>query len=113
MTQTKMTQTLPAGFDDLERYVAGWSLDSELLRNRKRISSTMEEITEFYKALIARMSEITKHLDQHPVDQLPPAETRLLNLALMFMEVSPAVELFHQPTVPDAFPMERFEILQP
>ncbi|MFZ2629435.1 MAG: hypothetical protein WAX67_11235 [Rugosibacter sp.] len=108
-----MTQTLPAGFDDLERYVAGWALDSELLRNRKRISSTMGEITEFYKVMLARMKAVTTHLDQHSIDSLPPAEVKLLNLALMFMEVSPAVELFNQPTVPDAFPMERFEILQP
>lgn len=108
-----MTKTLPAGFEDLECFSPGWALDTELQRNTKRISSNMDEITEFYKVMLARMKAVTTHLDQHPIDSLPPAEAKLLTLALMFMEVSPAVELFNQPTVPDAFPMERFEILQP
>jgi hypothetical protein len=104
-------KSLPAGFEELECYVPEWTWDTELLRNKKRISSNMADITAFYKAVYARINDITKHLDQFPVDHLPPAENKLMQLALMFMEVAPAVELFHQPTVPDAFPMARFEIL--
>lgn len=107
-----MSKSLPAGFDDLERFVPAWTWATEAERNHQRVTSSMEAISEFYQAIYARIGEITKHLDQFPVDQLPPAETKLLQLALMFMEVAPAVELFRQPTVPDAFPMSRFEILQ-
>jgi len=57
------------------------------------------------------MEDAIAHLKQHPLSAMPPAETNLLNLALMFMEVAPAVEIFKHPDVPWGFVAERFEIL--
>lgn len=103
---------LPSGFADLERFVPDWTHDSEAARNRKRLGSTMAQLTEYYDALLARMDAIAAHLDAYPLDNLPQPERNLLRLALMFMEVAPATELFHQPDVPEGFTLERFEILQ-
>ena len=45
---------LPPGFSDLERFVADWCLDSEPERYAKRLASTMDEIQEFYDAIMPR-----------------------------------------------------------
>lgn len=104
--------TLPAAFADLQRFVPEWTLDGEGPRNTKRLASDMKALQDFYDALLPRMPDIMAHLDQHPIDAPPPPERALLALALMFMEVAPAIELFHQPDVVDAFPMDRYAILQ-
>lgn len=105
------TPTLPAAFADLERFVPAWTLDGEGPRNAKRLASDMAALRDFYDALLPRLPDIMAHLDAHPVESAPAPERALLLLALMFMEVSPAIELFHQPDVVDAFPMDRWEIL--
>ena len=50
-----MTPLLPPGFSDLEPFVADWCLDSEPERYAKRLSSTMEEIQQFYDAIMPRV----------------------------------------------------------
>ncbi|MCG2633600.1 MAG: hypothetical protein J4A00_01565 [Gammaproteobacteria bacterium] len=108
-----MNTTLPAGFEDLQKYVPAWNIEKEAERNKKRLASTMEELQDYYDTLLPRMDAMVEHLNQFPLDSMPESETALLQLALMFMEVSPAIELFHQPDVPDSFEAARFEILEP
>lgn len=103
--------TLPKGFQDLERFAA-WALPSESERSEKRISSRMEEISGFYTAMHARMSEILEHLSEHEVDEMPEDTERLLYLALSLAEVAPAVEWYDQPTVIDGFDRRRYRSAQ-
>jgi hypothetical protein len=103
---------LPSKFWDLNSFATPWALATETERNQKRRSSTMEEIQVFYEAILPRMEEIILYLNQYPLDGIPEDGKRLLNLALSFMEVSPAVELFHEPDESGVFAAERFKIIE-
>ena len=103
---------LPWQFEDLNRFVTGWALGAETERNKKRRSSPMEEIQAFYDAILPRMEEIVLYLNQYPLDQIPDDGMRLLNLGLSFMEVSPAVELFHEPDESGVFDASRLNIIE-
>jgi hypothetical protein len=94
----KMDKLLPDKFRDLERF-AEWALPTSVDRNRKRLASSMEEITAFYDAMVPRAEEILSYLDQYSLDEMPQDARRLLCLALSLAEVSIAVELFHEPRV--------------
>jgi hypothetical protein len=93
---------LPKPFQELEKFVSEWALPTEVERNLKRRSSSMETLEGFYDAVIPRWGEIMEHLKGVPVSDLPPEERRLLDLSLTFVEVSNAVERFGQPDVPDS-----------
>ena len=109
-----MTATrLPDDFTDLEPWVAEWALASEPARNKKRIASSIETLRGFYDALLPRMDTIIGYLKTIGFDDLSAADTRLLHLALMFMEVAGAIEVFFAPDVPNSFEPERFHILAP
>lgn len=101
---------LPDEFQQLERFVADWALDSEAARKEKRASSPMEDLKDYYDMLLACVEDIAVYLDQFPMEPLEVPQENLLNLALMFMEVSIAVEFYKQPELPGGFPRERFTI---
>lgn len=107
-----MTQArLPAGFDDLDRFVDKWALPNERLRNHERLQSSMEEIRTFYDAMASRMDAAVEHLNQFSVDDMPEDSRRLFQLALSFMEVSHAVEVWGTPDIDDSFPADRLEFM--
>ena len=103
-------RSLPEGFAELERFVVAWALETERQRNRKRLSSSMEEIRDFYTAMLRHMEALLDHLARFRLRELPAAEERLLHLALSLMEVAPAVEIYSAPDVPDAIEADRFHI---
>jgi hypothetical protein len=92
---------LPPEFADLERFVAGWCLDSEPERYAKRLSSTMDEIQEFYDAIMPRAEAAMRYLDKLPLDDLPDDAWRLLKLLYSLIVMSFAVEIWKQPYIPD------------
>jgi hypothetical protein len=103
---TKMTMTvptLPAAFSDLQPFVATWwPHETQQQRYIQRQTSRMEDLQLFYDLLAPRINEALDHLDQFPVDQpLPPAEEALYRLTLGLSEVAAAVEVYHQPEVPN------------
>lgn len=100
---------LPPGYEDLA-WLADWALPTERERHRKRLSTPLAELQRVYDALLPRIEPMIAYLDQFPVNDLPPAEANLMLLALVFVEVSPSVELLHSPTVPDGFEPSRFEV---
>lgn len=103
-------KNLPPEFQDLERFVADWALDTEADRKEKRASSEMDAITEYYNIFLTRVEDIASYLDQFPMGVLEAPQQKLLNMALMFMEVSIAVEFYRQPELPGGFPRDRFTI---
>ena len=98
MTEQAM---LPAGFDDLTPYLE-WSLDTESARSRKRLDSSMEEMQEFYDAMLPRVDDVMERLGSLAPDAMPAAERNLFNLCLSLSEVSFAVEVYGQPEVPNS-----------
>lgn len=100
--------SLPKGFEDLEKYVAAWALDTELARARKRRTSSMTELKEFYDAMVACAPQALDHLNAFPFEALPAPERRLMCLTLSLAEVSTAVEMFGEPEEQGVFDMFRF-----
>jgi hypothetical protein len=90
---------LPQDFADLEKYVAPWAHASEAQRSSARLSSTMDEIREFYSAMLLRVSDALNYLDQFPLNDMPDREQTLMNLCLGLVEVGNAVDYYNQPQV--------------
>ena len=98
---------LPEQFRNLEQWI-GWSLETEGERSDRRQASTMEDITAFYEAMLARMDEVLPYLEQFSLEELPDDAKRLFYLTLSLAEVAPAVEQFGQPSVVDGYDIKRF-----
>lgn len=108
-----MSQSLlPVQFSDLEPFAREWALATTIERNRKRLSSSMDEIKAFYDAMLARTDAVLAYLNQFPLDAMPEDARRLLDLALSLAEVAPAVECYGQPGVVDGFEATRFLSVQ-
>jgi hypothetical protein len=100
---------LPSGFSDLERF-ADWMLPTSVERNRKRLASSMDEISALYNALLPRLEEILAYMDQFSLEEMPQDALRLLFLTLSLAEVSIGVELFHEPKVTGGCDPARFVV---
>ncbi|MGH7859414.1 MAG: hypothetical protein ACREQY_18980 [Candidatus Binatia bacterium] len=101
-------ELLPPEFRDLAPFAARWALPTEQQRNRERLSSDMQDVRVFYEAMMARIEPILEHLNRFPLDRMSEPEKRLFYLTLSLAEVTPAVELFHQPGVVDGLDPSRF-----
>ena len=88
---------LPDEFADLEPFAATWCLATEPERWERRVSSSLEDLQAFYDAAFPRAEAAIAHCDQHPLDDLPPDVTRLLQLLHSLALVSYAVEVWRQP----------------
>ncbi|MEL0081563.1 MAG: hypothetical protein VW985_00795 [Gammaproteobacteria bacterium] len=104
---------LPGAFAQLESFATDWCIADEASRNRKRLASTMSEIRAFYKAALPQIEPIVDYLRPKPLAELDPQDRNLFNLALSFMEVAPAIEIYFEPDVPNSFEPDRFKILPP
>lgn len=94
--------TLPEGFADLEPYVADWARPTRKERYDTRLSKTIEELAAFYDAIAPRAEEAIAYLDALDLNDLPEDATRLLQLLYSMILVSYAVNIFHQPRIPDS-----------
>lgn len=101
---------LPEQFNDLESLLE-WSLPTELARNAKRRSSSMEQLRHFYETMLPRTEAVLEYLDKFPLEQMPQRERRLLYLALSLAEVANAIELFKNPSVIDGFDPNRVNLM--
>jgi hypothetical protein len=94
----------------LGRFVGDWSLEKGSEWHRKRATTPMAAITRYYDAMLGQMPAVIDHPDAFPLDRLPPAETRLLWMALSFVDCAMSVELYKSPTVPDGFDWRRLRV---
>ncbi len=95
-------QLLPAGFEDLEPFVADWAKPTRAERYETRLSKTIDELTEFYDAIAPLAEEAIAYLDALELDALPDDGTRLMQLLYSMILVSYAVNIFKQPRIPDS-----------
>ena len=102
---------LPAGFEDLEPFVERWAKPTFAMRYQVRITSTMDEIESFYRAMMAAMDRCATHLDSVSSTDLPERSRRLLYLTFAAMNVSPAIELYKQPDVWLGFEAHRLDLI--
>jgi hypothetical protein len=106
-----MQRPLPVGFEDLSEFVPTWAHASYSQRQNARLASDMKQIRAFYKAMMARLDAIVGHLNEFPIDALPPGEQTLLDLCLSLAQVGNCVTLWHAPDQQDAFDAQRMEAL--
>lgn len=105
-----MKNKLPANFAELEQFVPQWVFHAERDRNRFRVQQDLSALQHFYDLVLPKLPEITDTLDPFTLTNLPREHADLLALALMVMEVAPAVEYYNNPDVPNAVEYSRFEI---
>jgi hypothetical protein len=94
--------TLPAGFEDLEPWVADWARPTRAERYATRLSKTFDELAEFYDAIAPRAEEAIAHLDGLDLQALADDDARLMQLLHSMILVSYAVNVFQQPRIPDS-----------
>jgi hypothetical protein len=97
-----MSTTLPEGFADLEPWASDWALPTRAERYEMRLSKSFDELCEFYDAIAPRAEDAIAHLDALDLAALPEDATRLLHLLYSMILVSYAVNVFHQPRIPDS-----------
>ena len=104
---------LPEAFVGLEPLAAGWCLETERERYTRRLESSIFELQELYDAAFPRVHEMVAHLDQFPLDDLPPRELNLLHFVYSLIQVSLAVDMWGQPEVIDAGNAIYFRTVEP
>ena len=98
---TTSTQ-LPEAFAALEPLVAEWAKPTRAERYATRLSKTLPELVEFYDAVAPHAEAAIEHLNASDLASLDEADTRLLQVMYSFILVSYAVNIFHQPKIPDS-----------
>jgi hypothetical protein len=93
---------LPVAFADLEPYVDDWARPTRAERYAARLSKTLPELEEFYDAVAVRAEEAIAYLDGLELREMPEDAQRLMQLLHSMILVSYAVNVFHQPRIPDS-----------
>ena len=91
------SQLLPAQFGELERFVGTWALSDDMQRWYTRLGSSMGDIRDLYDRMLPRMEEILEFLKEKTVSELTDTERNLYYLAMAFMDIGPAVEIYKSP----------------
>lgn len=105
-----MMPTLPSEFSELSCFVPEWVFATEQARNRFRTQQPYSRLQEFYHAVLPQLEAISHYLNKFPLDALPREAGNPLELALMTMEVAPAIEYYQQPDVPDSVDYQKYRI---
>lgn len=104
----RKAKKLPAAFSDLDDFL-DWALPSETQRRQKREACSMEEIKEFYDAMLAKLPAILEHFRATEAaagdpDKVDPETKLLFTLMLAFADASLSIEIHKSPIVPDGMP---------
>lgn len=91
-----MERLLPEPFSDLEALARAWALPTPAARSEQRSRSTLAEMRTLHDALVARVEDIFKYLDQYPLNALPEDAQRLLQLTLSLAEVTPSIHFYKE-----------------
>lgn len=100
--EPKDFMSLPAQFSELETYVEKWDLLDYNARYAMRLNSTMDELRNFYAAMLERADDIKSYLDRKSFDQYKEEDRRLARLMFAVSVVGPAVDIYRSPVVPDS-----------
>src|SRR5687767_8148826 len=105
-----MTKPLPPEFKDLTALTEKWSLKHEKERHLALLGTSIDELRQFYEAMIGRLPAIVEYLNGYALDQMPPDAENLFDLAMTFVETAHPIELGWRKTdITDAVSTERFE----
>lgn len=91
-----MTPRLPPGFDALERYALQWDLESSNERRMQRLKLPMNELREFYDAVLPHAERALSYIDRFPIGSLPEDAQHLLRVVLGLAHAAVSVEVHQQ-----------------
>ncbi|MFJ4376221.1 hypothetical protein ACIP1T_26850 [Pseudomonas japonica] len=89
------TDSLPQGFEALAPFLAQWNLRTSHERWISRAQTPYADIQRFYDAMMERVEDATRYLDQFPLNDMPEPEANLFRLLLGMSHAAIAVEM-HQ-----------------
>lgn len=98
---------LPEQFADLAPFLP-WARPTEVERNDRRWSSTLDESRVFYTTMLERGPAALEYLDRLPLDEIEGADRNLLNMCLALAECSATMEMYEHPQPKYVFPIARF-----
>ena len=101
---------LPDEFRDLAPWL-DWALEPERARTERREASSMVEIRAFYDAVLPRLEEMIRYLEDHRDDDMPAPRHRLYLMSLSLVEVANLVELYKRREAIEACDPLRYEPL--
>jgi hypothetical protein len=107
MTTSCAAPPLPEGFADLERF-ADWVLPTEAARIEARLSRTYPEAEAFYDAMLAAVPRFMPYLLGRTTENADEADRNLLDLALAYVEIADAVEIYGESAIPDGADLRLF-----
>jgi hypothetical protein len=102
---------LPAGFQELERWVGAWVLPDSPARLEKRLTTPLAEIRDFYQSMLVHAEAALAYLATKQLGALDPAEERLLKLLLSLAEIGTSIEWYGTGAYTDAFDPRRFPLV--
>lgn len=103
--------SLPEGFEALSHFVTKWAVEPLSKRQKARVESSLQELREFYETMLPKADEAIAYLNQFNLNKLSADAKNLMNLMLSLMEVAHSIELWKSVDQPDAFPMNRLELI--
>ncbi|MGW1622832.1 hypothetical protein [Streptomyces sp. NPDC002172] len=105
---------LPEGFADLERFLERWRLRDAQERMEAMVAADIEELRDLCATMLPRIEAVVNHLNAFPLDDMPPREQALFELALTFAEVTHPVDLgWAAPEVSDLYPLDGMNLVGP
>jgi len=105
---------LPDGFADLERFLDRWRLRDAQERMEAMVAADIEDLRELSAAMLPRIEAVVSHLNTFSLDDMPPREQALFELALTFAEVVHPVDLgWESSEVGELFPLDQINLVGP
>ena len=101
---------LPEEFADLAPWL-DWALEPERARTEKRQASSMAEIRAFYDAVLPRLEEMIRYLEDYRDGDMSAPQHRLYLISLSLVEVANLVELYKRREAVEACNPLRYEPL--
>ena len=105
-----MRHSLPQQFTDLTPFADKWAIDTEEARRVERMNTSQDDLMAFYQAMKPVLDQAVQHLNQFDLEEMAPPEQHLLQMSLSLVEISVAIELFHNPWPVNAWPWEKFSV---
>lgn len=97
-------------FSELDHYVSVWGLATIEERIARRATSTIEEMQEFHNALVQRLNEIIKFLNQFPLDEIPTEYLPLKYTVLSLLQVDRPVNKWKKVLLDEACDPRLFQM---
>ncbi len=97
-------------FRHLKDYIETWGLPTREARLEKRLTSSFQELKDFYEAVGPHLDEIIAFLNQWPLDEIPPEHRSLADTALMLCEADNPVTKWRSTTLTSGVDPRRLEV---